>query len=174
MFFDHDRRCIGSGWYRGYFSQGGSCWPVAAEFDISEGRLNGFSWDAAGPAVLSGWILANRWLVLRKQYERYAVRLIGRQRSRGVISGRWRIGLGLLGRGLFEFWPDKRAADDLGSARENAMMPWLLEDPAEAKPALPGAVRTEASGVEPSPQATNPTLWLPDDAREGTDLIILP
>lgn len=174
MFFEHDRPCIGSGWYRGYFSQGGRCWPVAAEFDISEGRLNGFSWDAVGPAVLSGWVLADRWLVLRKQYERYTVRLIGRQRSRGPISGRWRIGLGLFGRGLFEFWPDERAADDLGSARENAMMPWLLEDPAEAKPALSDALRTEAAGIGPIPQATNPKLWLPDDAGEGTDLIILP
>lgn len=115
-----------SGAYRGYFSQDGNCWPVAAEFNISRERIHGFSWDAVGPALLSGWVVGGRWVVLRKQYERYSVRLIGRLRSRGVISGRWRIGLGLFGRGLFEFWPDDRAADDLTAARENAMMPWII------------------------------------------------
>lgn len=144
MFFDHDSPRIGSGPYRGYFSQGGRCWPLAAEFSISEGRLYGFSWDAVGPALLSGWVLADRWLVLRKQYDRYAVHLIGRQRSRGVISGRWRIGFGLFGCGLFEFWPDDRAAEDLSRARENAMMPWIV---GERKPSMLKPSEQSATGL---------------------------
>lgn len=172
MFFDNDYPRISSGSYRGYFSQGGRCWPMAAEFDISEDRLNGFSWDAVGPALLSGWILADRWLVLRKQYERYSVGLIGRQRSRGVISGRWRIGFGLFGRGLFEFWPDEQAAEDLSSARENAMMPWLVKNTSAAKLALPQAAEVAGSGS--SLRDTGPKLWLPARDGERERLVILP
>lgn len=174
MFFVDDSPRICSGSYRGYFSQGGRCWPMAAEFDISEGRLNGFSWDAVGPALLSGWVLADRWLVLRKQYERYAVGLVGRQRSRGVISGRWRIVFGLFGRGLFELWPDDRASEDLSSAREDAMMPWLVGIASPAKPALPEADRSLAARNATGQLDAGPKLWLPANATDGTDLGIFP
>jgi len=118
---------IRSGFYRGFFVQDGRCWPVVAEFDISEGHVHGCSWDGPGPAILNGWVVANRWLFLLKAYERYSVLLIGRQRSRGIISGRWRIGL--FHRGLFEFWPDERADEDLVKLRQQAMMPMVMDTP---------------------------------------------
>jgi hypothetical protein len=108
-------------YYRGFFTQCGRCWPVVAEFDVIGDRMRGISWDDVGPAILDGRILANRWILMTKSYGRYSVLLIGQRRSKGIISGRWWIGL--FQTGIFEFWPDEDAEPALREYREQALKP---------------------------------------------------
>ena len=107
--------------YRGLFTQRRRCWPVVAEFDFIGDRMRGMSWDDVGPAILDGRMLANRWMLMTKSYGRYSVLLIGQRRSKGIISGRWWIGL--FQTGIFEFWPDEDAEPVLRDCREQALKP---------------------------------------------------